>query len=163
MAVDREEVFQRLFRRLAAVPGIRTSSRKFRSLDQVGPSECPALFLVKGAETPTQRRGLPPKWALGATAFIYVSNQEPEGPSAELNRLLQDLEAALEMTTEELQQLERDPNISNAQYLEIKANSYGTTLGGICSHAWIAGTIETDEGVLGNQAAAAIPIEVLTL
>ena len=35
------------------------------------------------------------------------------------------------------------------------------TLGGLAAHAWTAGKIETDEGVLGGQAVAIVPVEIL--
>ena len=35
------------------------------------------------------------------------------------------------------------------------------TLGGLAEHAWIAGKIETDEGVLGGQTVAIVPVEIL--
>ena len=36
------------------------------------------------------------------------------------------------------------------------------TLGGLVAHAWIDGVIETDEGVLGDQAVAIIPVVIKT-
>ena len=35
------------------------------------------------------------------------------------------------------------------------------TLGGLVSHCWIAGRIQTDEGVPGGQAVAIVPVEIL--
>ncbi|HXP74621.1 MAG TPA: hypothetical protein VN823_10790 [Stellaceae bacterium] len=35
------------------------------------------------------------------------------------------------------------------------------SLGGLVAHCWIAGKVETDEGVLGGQAVAIVPIEIL--
>ena len=35
------------------------------------------------------------------------------------------------------------------------------TLGGLVSDCWISGKIETDEGALGGQAVAIIPIEMI--
>lgn len=165
MAIDREAIFDALFTRLATVEGIRTATRRFRPLDQVEPGEMPLLILTKGGETPKQRRGMPTMWALEATAYVYCRNDaDPAaGPSVQLNRLLQSIEAALERTPEELAALQVDPRIPDAAYQDIVENTQGTTLGGLCSHAWIAGTIETDEGTLGDQAAAAIPLEMLPL
>lgn len=164
MAVDREAIFDALFTRISTIPGIRTASRKFLPLDQVEPSAQPALFLAKGGETPKQRRGLPTVWTLEATIYLYCRNDaDPKaGPSVQLNRLLREIEGALEMSPEEFAALERNPAIPDDQFREIQANPQGTTLGGLCSHCWIAGTIETDEGTLGDQAVAAIPIEIQT-
>ena len=35
------------------------------------------------------------------------------------------------------------------------------TLGGLVSHCWLAGKIETDEGALGGQAVAILPVEIV--
>jgi hypothetical protein len=35
------------------------------------------------------------------------------------------------------------------------------TLGGLVKHCWISGAIETDEGALGGQAVAIVPVEIL--
>jgi hypothetical protein len=34
-------------------------------------------------------------------------------------------------------------------------------LGGLVQHCWIAGRITTDEGVLGGQSVAIVPVEIL--
>lgn len=163
MALDREPIFVRLFERLAAIPGLRTSDRKFRPLSEVPEIEQPALFLAMGPQTAKNRKGLPPIWTLQAVVYLYAKNEDPKAaPSTQLNALIKAVEECLELSAAELKALEQDPSISDAQFHEITANNYGTTLGGLCSHAYIAGTIETDEGILGDQAAAAIPIEIVT-
>jgi hypothetical protein len=35
------------------------------------------------------------------------------------------------------------------------------TLGGLVAHCWIEGGIQTDEGVLGGQSVAIVPIRIL--
>ena len=73
---------------------------------------------------------------------FYVYGQAPDeltAPATVLNPLLDAIEAAL-----------APPASSNVQ-----------TLGGLVCHAWIAGKIETDEGALGGQAVAIVPIEIL--
>lgn len=162
MSLDREPIFDALFTRLAAIPGLRTASRKWRPLDNLTAAEFPALFLATGSQTPTNRRGLPTVWTIEATVYVYTANDDPAGPGVELNRIIREVEAALERSPEELAALERDPRVTDAMFLEIQNNPQGTTLGGLCSHAWIAGTIETDEGILMDKAAAAIPLEILT-
>jgi len=165
MALDREVLFDALFKRLSAVPGLRTAARKFKPLASIAVSDMPAMFMMKGGETCKPRRGLPPVWLLEADLLIYIQHQDgpnSPGPSTELNNIITGIEAALEMTPQELAAMDADPNIPDDAYREIKANSYGTTLGGLCSHCFISGTIQTDEGSLSDQAAAAIPIEILT-
>lgn len=150
MAVDREAIAKALFDRLRNAGGVVQAERRFRSWDEVPREEQPWIGLVQRTHTPEQRRGLPPKWTLDFTLYLYCRNDEPGGSSAPLqNQLLQAIEEALELQPGE------DPGLD-------PANIYGTTLGGLCSHAWISGTIETDEGALDAQAVAVVPIQVLT-
>lgn len=84
--------------------------------------------------------GLPPRWTLTADLFVYVqAPDDATAPATVINPLLDAIEAALAP----------DP-VDNLQ-----------TLGGLVAHCWIAGKIETDEGVLGGQAVAIVPIEIL--
>lgn len=150
MAVDREAVAVALFDRLKTATKITNAERRYRSWDEVDPRSQPWLGLVHSSQTPEQQRGLPPKWRLEYTVYIYCRTEERAStPSTLLNQLIQAVEQALELQPGEDAGL--DP-----------MNVYATTLGGLCSHAWIGGTIETDEGALDNQAVAIIPIEVLT-
>lgn len=75
-----------------------------------------------------------------ADVYIYVKT-DGESPSSLLNPLLDAVEQALQP---------QHPDINQWQ-----------TLGGLATHCWIEGTIETDEGTLGDQAVAIIPINIL--
>lgn len=150
MAVDREAIAVALFDRLKAATRLTNAERRFRSWDDVPRESQPWLGVVQRSQSPEQRRGLPPKWRLEFTAYLYCRTEDRAAtPSTQLNLLLQAIEAGLELQPGE--DAGFDPQ-----------NVFGTTLGGLCSHAWISGTIETDEGALDNQAVAIIPIEVLT-
>ncbi len=150
MALNRESIYQALQARLETVPGFVTFSRQWKIWDDVPRSEQPALFLPHGNEAPVQQRGLPPAWRLQPTLWVYArTDQDPTAaPGTTLATLVQAIEAALE----------RQPDEQGGY---AKADSYGTTLGGLVSHCWIAGPIVTDEGILGGQAVAQIPLDIL--
>jgi hypothetical protein len=138
--VNRELVYQALFAKVGSAVGFATASRRLRHWSDVAAAEQPALFQVQKFETVKRDAGLPAKWTLGVDLFVYA--QAPDDATAAatvINPLLDAVEAALAP----------DP-ASNLQ-----------TLGGLVAHCWIAGKIETDEGVLGGQAVAIVPIEIL--
>ena len=83
-------------------------------------------------------------WTLYADFYIYVHSNDPySAPATILNPLLDALEQALAP--------------SPATGLQ----NFGLPL--MVQHAYIAGKIETDEGVLGAQAIAIVPVEVLCI
>jgi hypothetical protein len=140
--MTRETIYAALFAKVSAISGLVTASRRLRHWSDVKSSEQPALFQIQKTEDPTQKRGLPTVWNLDADLYLYVHSGKDHSaiPSTQLNRFLDAIEAALAPT---------DP-VTNAQ-----------TLGGLVSHCWISGRIETDEGVLGDQAVAIIPVAIL--
>ena len=155
MSLNREQLFSTLFTRLALINGFSTISRIFKTWDDLEPSQQPALIMTKGSESVENMRGFPPKWTLNGTIYIYCRNdQDPNiSPSIQLNQLITLVEAAFDRTATE-------SAVANAPYMD-SPSDYLTTLGGLCSHAWITGTIQTDEGVLGQQAVALIPFEIV--
>lgn len=150
MSLNREAIYQALFSRLQALPNFNTTSRRWVIWDDVSSAEQPALYLPHGNEQVIQERGRPVQWKLQPTIWIYArTDHDPtSAPGATLSQLIQAVEAALE----------RQPNEQGGF---ANPDSFGTTLGGLCSHCWIAGPIVTDEGVLGGQAVAQIPLEIL--
>lgn len=138
--MTREPIYNALFAKLAAAAGFATASRRLRHWSDVGAAEQPALFQVQKSETVRRDAGLPPKWTLGIDLFVYAhAPDDATAATTVMNPLLDAIEAALAP----------DP-LSNLQ-----------TLGGLVAHCWIAGKVETDEGVLGGQAVAIVPIEIL--
>jgi hypothetical protein len=139
--MTREPIYAALFAMVSGVTGLSTASRRLRHWADVPATDQPALFQVQKGETVTERRGLPPKRQFSVELFIYARSggEANDLPSQILNPLLDGIEAALAP----------DPGA------EVQ------TLGGLVAHAWIAGRIETDEGVLGDQAVAIVPIEIL--
>ena len=137
--MNRDAAPAALFALLQALPGLVTTSRRLRHWSDVDRTQQPALFLSYGNQTPTQAAGLPPVWRQGATIALYFWNADPDvAPATVLNGYLDAIEAVLLPDEEEMQ-----------------------TLGGTCQHCWISGPVETDEGLLGDQSVAFIPIEIL--
>jgi hypothetical protein len=134
-----EPIYAALFARLEAIAGLKTSSRRLRHWNDVPKEQQPALFMIQTGEAPEQVKGLPPKWRLGVEVYLYVSVSEDVAPATILNPLLGAIRDAL-----------GPEPVSNTQ-----------TLNGLASHAWIAGQIEVYDGVLGSQAVALVPIEIL--
>jgi hypothetical protein len=126
---------------LQAATGAITSSRTLKHWSDVAPVSQPALFQAHKndtAEVPV--RGAPTKWNLRFDIYLYVNTAGKEmPPSQEMNPLLDAIDAALAPT----------------------AGTEVQTLGGLVHHCWISGSIETDEGTLGDQAVAIIPVDIL--
>lgn len=158
MALDREAIFVALFARLGAIAGIVYASRIWQGFDAAeSNTEQPALFLIKGDETKTQMRGMPPTWTLKAHVLLVVRTVESDptiSPSTLLNQFLTLIEAALE----------RQPGEGPATSPQLMPNPdlmFGTTLGGLCTSCMITGDIVTDDGAMGNQGMAVVPIAIV--
>ncbi len=141
--MNREQIYGALFAQAASAAGFVTASRRLRHWSDVGPAEQPALFQAQKSETAKRTRGLPPRWTLEVELYVYAqAPDELTPPASVLNPLLDAIEAALAPSGGD--------SATNTQ-----------TLGGLVSHCWIAGKVQTDEGVLGGQAVAIIPIEIV--
>jgi hypothetical protein len=151
MAARRSEIYAALAARISAIPAVRTCAQRLKSFDDVQPSEQPAVFVVASDESAQyQGRGLPPIWTLRFKLYVYarIDNADPLATGHDaLHDLITAIEEALRATAAE--------NAANS-------TAWDTTLGGLCSHTRISGTVVKDEGALGEQAVAVIPIEVLT-
>lgn len=138
--MNREPIYAALFALLQNAAPFVTASRRLRHWSDVGAAEQPALFMIQKSETAEAKRPLPPKWRARVDLYLYAqAPDEATPPATILNPLLDAVEAVLAP----------DP-ASEVQ-----------SLGGLVQHCWIAGKIETDEGVLGGQAVAIVPIEIL--
>jgi hypothetical protein len=136
----REPIYAALFALAAGAANFVTASRRLRHWSDVGAAEQPALFMIQKSENAEERRPLPVKWRASVDLYLYVhAPDELTSPATVLNPLLDAVEAALAP----------DP-VSHVQ-----------SLGGLVSHCWIAGRVQTDEGVLGGQAVAIVPVEIL--
>jgi hypothetical protein len=142
--MNREPIYDALFTLVAGAAPFNVASRRLRHWTAVSAAEQPALFLAQKKEHAKQAEGSPPVWR--AELDLYVYCQAPDdvtAPAIILNPLLDAIEAALAPKG-------------------VDAFSPGAqTLGGLVRHCWISGAIETDEGALGGQAVAIVPIEIL--
>jgi hypothetical protein len=138
--MNREPIYTALFAKLAAVPGIVTASRKLKHWSDVPAIEQPALFMAQGAETAIRAAGLLTKWVLDVKVYVYVNTSGALAPSSALNPILDAIEAIM------------NPALVGSRQ----------SLGGLVHDARIEGAVETDEGSLGDQAVAIIPVRIIT-
>jgi hypothetical protein len=138
--MNREAIHAALFALVSSRAGFITTSRKLRHWADVSPIEQPALFQAQGGETAIRTTGFTAKWELSVKLYLYAHTGGGLAPTSVLNPLVDAVIAALAP----LPAIERQ------------------TLGGLVHDCRIDGTIETDEGVLGDQAVAIIPIRIIT-
>lgn len=146
--MNRETIAVALFGKVSNAGSYVTKARVLKHWSDMAPSEFPAVFLCMGPNTNKDpKRGLAPKWELDYQAWIYVMAKDPaDVPSTLLNAALDALEAAL------------TPDVATGvQDLGLPDSASGTCV----SHCWLSGTIETDEGTLGQIAVAKVPISLL--
>ena len=139
--MNREAIFSALFAKLEAIPGFNTSSRRLRHWSDVPREEQPALFMAQGDQTPETVTGQPTKWTLAAEIYIYVTAGDDEAPGAVINPLLDAVCNAINAPHP----------ITGRSTLPVDGVEF-------CR---VSGTIETDEGTLGDQAVAIVPISIL--
>jgi len=139
---DFEPIYAALFAKTAGFSDIKTRSRRLKHWADVPAKAQPAIYMIQSGETNERVRGLPAKWRLKAEFYIYVHPGESDKiiPSQQLNPIIANIREALEVD-------------------DLVANT--CTLGGLVSHCWISGEVEIFDGVLGAQAVAIVPIEIL--
>ena len=143
--IAREPIYAALFDLAAGAAGFVTAERRLRHWSDVAPAEQPALFMTQKSEVASVKMlGAPTVWTLLVEFYLYAHSSDPYlSPATVLNPLVDAVEAALApAATTGLQDL---------------------GLPSMVQHAMIAGKIETEEGVLGDQAIAIIPVEILCL
>jgi hypothetical protein len=141
--IIREVVYAALWTLGSTAGTFASANRRLRHWTDVAPIEQPALFMSeKGGHAVIQALGAPIAWTLYADFFIYVHSSDPyAAPATILNPLVDALERALAPSP-----------ATGVQNLGLPM---------MVQHAYISGKIETDEGVLGDQAIAIVPVEVL--
>lgn len=146
--ITRETIYAALFTTiqtaLQATGVVVTIERKLRHWTDVRPTEQPYVGVVQGNQRPTVTQRRPTVWNLEAQVYIYTHRESTdEIPATQLNRVLDEIEKL---------------------FLPSQDKSYVQTLGlANVQNAWLSGAIETDEGLLGDQAVAIVPIEILVL
>ena len=141
--IIREAIYGALWSLAAGAASFASANRRLRHWADLAPAEQPALFMSeKGGRAVTKALGAPIAWTLYADFYLYVHSSDPYLASATLlNPLLDALEAALAPSP-----------VTGIQNLGLPA---------MVQHAYISGKVETDEGVLGDQAIAIVPVEIL--
>ena len=141
---SRESIYSALFALVQSAAQFKTQSRRFIAWTEIPPESQPAIMQIQKRETPTNVTGMATPWRLEVDLVICVSaiGDMTTSPSIVLNPILDAVTALFAP--------ENFP-ANNKQ-----------TLGGLVYVARISGAIETDEGVLGSQALAIIPIEIIT-
>ncbi|RQS15530.1 hypothetical protein DF105_00940 [Burkholderia stagnalis] len=140
--MNREPIYAALFAKVSAIAGLVTTSRRLRHWSDVTPVEQPALFQVQIRENQRPRKGIPALVSFRCELYLYVNtgnDLHDVTPATQLNQFMDAIEAAL-----------APDRLTGFQ-----------TLGGTVSHCWIEGDVITDEGVLGPQAVAIIPVNIL--
>jgi len=143
--IAREPIYAALFDLAAGAAGFVTAERRLRHWSDVASAEQPALFMTQKSEVASVKTlGAPTVWTLLIELYLYAHSSDPYlSPATVLNPLVDAVEAALApAATTGLQDL---------------------GLPSMVQHAMISGKIETEEGVLGDQAIAIIPVEILCL
>lgn len=136
----REAVFAALFAKLQAIPGLVTVSRVLKHWNDVAAEAQPALFQSQTYQRPTTRTGEPTKWTLGADIYIYVRTDDGQAPGTVLNPILDAVEAVFQLHP-----------VTGKHTLAVDGVEW----------ARIDGEIQTDEGTLGHQAVAIVPVAIL--
>jgi hypothetical protein len=141
--MNREAIYSALFTLVTSVTGLKSSGRLLKHWSDVAPADQPALFQVQKTENGQRISGFPTKWLLSVELYLYVRadpNDKDNPPAKSINQILDAIE----------QKLESAFPASGVQ-----------TLGGLVTYCRIEGTIETDEGKLGEQSVVIIPIQIL--
>ena len=143
--ISREPIYAALFDLAASAAGFATAESRLRHWSDVAPAEQPALFMAQKSETAAIKAlGAPTVWTLHVELYLYAHSSDPYvSPASVLNPLVDAVEAAL-----------APPVTTGLQHLGLPS---------MVQHAYIAGKVETAEGVLGDQAIAIIPVEILCL
>jgi hypothetical protein len=141
--ISREPIYAALFGLIEAAADFTVVDRRLRHWSSVSPAEQPALFMAQKSELASVKTlGAPTVWTLSVDLYVYAHSSDPYlAPATILNPLIDAVEAALAPSA-----------TTGIQDLGLPA---------VVQHAYISGKIETDEGVLGDQAVAIVPVEIL--
>jgi hypothetical protein len=145
--MNRETIAAAVYAKLAAMTGVRTSSRRPKTFDQVPPADCPAVFLGVGASESIGNPGPRALWRMEFIVYLYVHDGSAAGPSSQLNAYLGYIDTAFRASAADLASPGASPD--------------HTTLGGLVLYARPL-NVQTDEGSFGDQGVAIVTIEVVT-
>lgn len=137
--MNREAIYSALFAAVSVAPGLVTTSRKLKHWNDVPASQRPALFQAQKREISMVQTGQPTRWLLEVDLYLYVSTLGATSPGAVLNPIVDAITAML----------------------DLQVGGFPQTLGGMVHYARVEGTVETDEGTLGDDAVAIIPVQIM--
>lgn len=141
--MKRELYYAALFKRLQQMPSPVQCERVLAHHEDVPANLQPAVFMTVTSQNEEQVTGFPTKYLLDAKVWIYAHRDTAgDVPSVTVNRILDELDEVL-----------RPP----------VGPSFKQTLGGLVEHCWIDGEIHTDEGWLGLQSIAVVPVRMLVV
>lgn len=140
--MNREAIYSALWAKLEALDGFTTKSRRLLHWNDVNRYDQPALFMAQGNQQVITITGQESKWLLNADIYIYVQT-DGEPPAPIINPLIDAV-----------------CNTVNAIH-PITGRSDLMVEDAVIEYCRVEGTIETDEGTLGNLAIAIIPIVIL--
>ena len=143
--ITREPIYAALFARVATAAKFVTAARRLRHWSDMTPAEQPALFMRQKTEVAAvPALGAPTLWTLNVELYVYAHASDPYvAPATVLNPLVDAVDEALAPVA-----------ATGVQDLGLPE---------LVRHAYIAGKVETNEGVLRDQAIAIIPVEILCL
>lgn len=147
MSLGRTAIMTALFKRLQAVPGLVTTSRRYRPVKDVSAKEQPALFLLASdVQRPSyQTEGVPATWEMDPAILLYVSVADKSlAPGEVLDPLIDTIESALLWVPGDCAPALGSP----------------TTLGQLVTHCRIAG-IQIGEGGESGQAVVQFDLNIL--
>ncbi len=142
--MSREQIDSAIYALIQGIAPFQTSSRRLPiNWLETAPERQPALYLLHGQEVleqNVQRMGGPLSSTINYTVILMVHSggQIDSVPMSRLNPIIDALVNVVHLTNGEKQ-----------------------TLGGLVHRLVISGPIETDEGLLGDQAIAVIPLSVI--
>lgn len=141
--MNREAIYSALFALVSSAAGWTTKSRVLLHWSDVTAIQQPALFMAQAGEQATTETGQPTQYLMSVQLYVYAHSQTQDGdvPATIMNGLIDSIVAAIKP--------------SRAAQVQ--------TLGGLVHYARIEGAIETDEGTLGEQTVAIIPIAILAV
>jgi hypothetical protein len=137
----REDVYGGLWAKLSTIPGFVTKSRRLKHWNDVPLDKQPALFMAQTGEIPNTTTAQPGKWQMRVDLYVYASTKKDKEPGPIINPLL---DAICNLVNKQNPITGRtDLNIPGVHTCRIEGN------------------IEVDEGTLGDQAVAIIPVVIL--
>ena len=141
--MNREPIYAALFTRLSNAYAWNTASRVLKHWSDMPPIEQPAMFMTQVGERAEVDTRFPTRWYLDVKIYLYANSQTQvnEIPATILNNMIDAVFTAMK-----------------PDYAAVNTQ----TLGGLVEYARIEGELTTDEGFIGEQAVAIIPIRILT-